>query len=80
MVVFEIQGCRRSGKMPADSGAAQFLQAYLDAHNKKDLEGEKALVDWDDITEKSREHCLRETIEYDIQTNTASATIEDIPA
>lgn len=81
LVVFEIQGCRRSAnvEMPADSAAAQFLQTYLDAHHKKDTEAEKALVDWDDITEKSREHCLREMIEYDIQTNIASAKIEEIP-
>lgn len=79
--VFEIQGCRRSAnvEMPADSAAAQFLQAYLDAHNKKDLEAEKALVDWDDITEKSREHCLRETVGYDVKTKIASAKIEEIP-
>lgn len=79
--VFEIQGCRRSAnvEMPADSAAAQFLKDYLDAHNKKDLEAEKALVDWDDITEQSREHCLRETIEYDVKTRIASAKIEEIP-
>lgn len=81
LVLFEIQGCRRSAKveMPADSAAAEFLEAYLDAHNKKDLEAEKALVDWDDITERSREHCLREMVGYDVQTNVASAKIQDIP-
>ena len=80
IAVFGIS-CHRSpnGEVSADAAAAQFLLAFLEAHDKKDLEAEKVLVDWDDITEQSKEHFLRETLQYAVETNMVSAKIEEIP-
>lgn len=66
---------------PSDLAAAQqdFLQAFLTAHNKKDLEAQKALVDWDNITDESRDHYLRAYVESNVDTTIKSASIEDIP-
>ncbi len=37
-----------------------FLQAFLRAHDKKDQDAEQKLVDWDDVTESSRDHFIGE--------------------
>ena len=55
------------------------MQAFLAAHDKKDLEAEEKLVDWDDVTDHSREHFAREELQSGLGVKITSAKIEDIP-
>ena len=80
-------GCGRSGNaskaeaasIAAEPAQQEFLEAFLAAHERKDLEAQKTLVDWDDVTQQSKEHFLRETLQYNLDTKITSARIEDIP-
>lgn len=75
-------GCHHSAnssQSDADPAQQQFLQAFLAAHEKKDLEAQENLVDWDDITEYSREHFVREYIQAERDSKISSAKIEEIP-
>lgn len=76
------QGCRRSNSEAAsvavESAQQEFLQTFLAAHARKDLDAEKALVDWDDITEESKQYWLK-GLQYNLDTKITSARIEDIP-
>ena len=54
-------GCQRSGNVPtSDPAQDEFVQAFLTAHDKKDQDAEEKLVDWDDVTESSRNHFIGE--------------------
>jgi hypothetical protein len=61
-------GCHHSGNPnPSEAESAsidpaqgEFVQAFLKAHDQKDLEAEEKLVDWDDVTESSRNHFIGE--------------------
>jgi hypothetical protein len=61
VLISSTAGCHQS-KNPSTSDPAQdkFVQAFLTAHDKKDLEAEEKLVDWDDVTESSRNHFIGE--------------------
>jgi hypothetical protein len=54
-------GCHHSPN-PATSDPAQdqFVQEFLIAHDKKDLDAEEKLVDWDGVSESSRNHFIGE--------------------
>jgi hypothetical protein len=54
-------GCHHSAN-PSTSDHAQdeFVQAFLTAHDKKDLDAEEKLVDWDGVSESSRNHFVGE--------------------
>jgi hypothetical protein len=50
-------GCHHSGSPPtSDTAQDEFVQAFVTAHDKKDLDAEEKLVDWNDVTESSRNH------------------------
>jgi hypothetical protein len=54
-------GCHRSTNASTpDAAQDEFLQAFLRAHDKKDQDAEQKLVDWDDVTESSRDHFIGE--------------------
>jgi len=61
-------GCHHSGNpTPSEAGGTsidpaehEFVQAFLTAHDKKDLDAEEKLVDWDDVTDSSRNHFIGE--------------------
>lgn len=58
-------GCRkptiiRPGGTPEQQ---EFLRAFLTAHDKKDLEAAKALVDWDEATDDYKSHFIRVDLE-----------------
>jgi hypothetical protein len=60
-------GCHHSGNSsPSDvtstsaDAERQFVQEFLTAHDKKDLDAEEKLVDWDGVTESSRNHFVGE--------------------
>src|SRR5579864_8532814 len=82
MLILGTLGCHHSANS-LDSGAdlaqQDFLQAFLSTHDKKDLEAQEKLVDWDDITGYSREHFVREYIQAQLNSKISSANIEDIP-
>jgi len=79
-------GCRRSGNAaPSEAVSAsidpaerEFLQSFLTAHDKKDLDAEEKLVDWDDVTGNSRNHFIGELKSgLDVK---ITAKVEDLPA
>jgi hypothetical protein len=55
-------GCHHDSPNPSTSNSAEkeFVQAFLTAHDNKDLDAEEKLVDWDDVTEASRNHFIGE--------------------
>jgi len=55
-------GCHHNSANPSTSDPAQdqFVQAFLTAHDKKDLDAEEKLVDWDGVSESSRNHFVGE--------------------
>ena len=59
-----VAGCHRSGTSSAsdatDPAQHEFVQAFLTAHDSKDLDAEEKLVDWDNVTENSRNHFIGE--------------------
>ena len=56
-----VAGCHRAGNAGAAEGAeGEFVQAFLAAHDNKDLDAEEKLVDWDNVTEGSRNHFIGE--------------------
>jgi hypothetical protein len=54
------------------------VQAFLTAHDKQDLDAEEKLVDWDDVTESSRNHFIGE-IKSGLDVK-ITAKIESMPA
>jgi len=65
-------GCYHSGSSSAsDPAQNEFVPAFLTAHDKKDLDAEKKLVDWDDVTETSRDH-FRGELKSALSDNTGS--------
>ncbi|MGC1903720.1 MAG: hypothetical protein WA715_07875 [Candidatus Acidiferrum sp.] len=46
------------GSTSIDPAQDEFVQAFLTAHDKKDLDAQEKLVDWDDVTESSRNHFI----------------------
>lgn len=80
MLISGTLGCHHAANsFGSDLAQQDFLQKFLTAHDKKDLEAQKKLVDWDDITEYSREHFIREYIQAQLNSKISSANIEDIP-
>lgn len=79
VLISSMAGCHRS-KNPSTSDAAQdeFLQALLTAHDKKDLDAEEKLVDWDNVTQRSRDH-LRGDLKSGLDVK-ITAKVEDLPA
>src|SRR5712671_5005140 len=54
-------GCHHSETVStSDHAQDEFVQAFLAAHDNKDLDAEEKLVDWDDVTESSRNHFIGE--------------------
>ena len=49
-----------TGSTSIDPAQDEFVQAFLTAHDNKDLDAEEKLVDWDDVTESSRNHFIGE--------------------
>jgi hypothetical protein len=76
-------GCHRSGERSesdaTDPAQQEFLQAFLTAHDQKDLAAQEKLVDWDDTTDDSREHFVRSYIKANENVKISSAKIENIP-
>lgn len=82
MLISGTLGCHHTANSlgsGADLAQQDFLQEFLTAHNKKDLEAQEKLVDWDDTTEYSREHFIREYIQAQLNSKISSANIENIP-
>jgi hypothetical protein len=71
--------CHRSGNTSTSEGAeGEFVQAFLTAHDNKDLDAEEKLVHWDDVTENSRNHFigdLKSGLDVKI-----TAQVENLPA
>jgi hypothetical protein len=78
-----VGGCHRSGNRSESDGTdpaqQEFVQAFLTAHDQKDLDAQEKLVDWDDVTDNAREHFIREYIKANEDVKISSATIESIP-
>jgi hypothetical protein len=71
--------CHRSGNASTSAGAEdEFVQAFLTAHDSKDLDAEEKLVDWDNVTENSRNHFIGELKSGLVVKITAK--VEDLPA
>jgi len=72
-------GCHRSGNASTSAGAEdEFVQAFLTAHDSRDLDAEEKLVDWDNVTENSRNHFIGELKSgLDVK---ITAKVEDLPA
>jgi hypothetical protein len=72
-------GCHHSGNTStSDAAQDEFVQAFLTAHDKQDLDAEEKLVDWDDVTESSRNHFIGELKSgLDVK---ITAKIESMPA
>jgi len=71
--------CHNSGNSSiSDPAQNEFVQAFLTAHDKKDLDAEEKLVDWDDVTETSRDH-FRGELKSALR-DKITAKIEDLPA
>ena len=61
VLISSMAGCHQSGNpSTSDSAQDEFVHAFLTAHDKKDLVAEEKLVDWDDVTESSRNHFIGE--------------------
>jgi len=58
-------GCRKPTliRPGATTEQQQFARAFLAAHDKKDLDAAKALVDWDDATDDYKKHFVRVELE-----------------
>lgn len=72
-------GNSASSAASLEAAQQQFLQSFLAAHENKDVEALKALVDWDDLTDTSRDKFLREDVQGMADRSIKSAAIEDIP-
>jgi hypothetical protein len=72
-------GCHRAGNAGAAEGAeVEFVQAFLAAHDNKDLDAEEKLVDWDNVAEVSRNHFIGELKSgLDVK---ITAQVESMPA
>jgi hypothetical protein len=72
-------GCHSSGNAStSESAEGEFVQAFLTAHDNKDLDAEEKLVHWDNVTEKSRNHFigdLKSGLDVKI-----TAQVENLPA
>jgi len=72
-------GCHRSGNAStSDPAQDEFVRAFLTAHDNKDQNAEEKLVDWDDVTESSRNHFVGE-LKSGLSVN-ITAKIENMPA
>jgi len=75
-------GCQRPGTSSAsdatDPAQHEFVRAFLTAHDRNDLDSEEKLVDWDDVTESSRNHFVGE-LKSGLGVKVTSAQIESIP-
>jgi len=75
-------GCHRSGTSSAsdatDPAQQEFVQAFLTAHDSKDLDAEEKLVDWDNVTESPRNHFIGE-LKSGLGVK-ITARVEDLPA
>ena len=72
-------GCHRPGNAGAAEGAeVEFVQAFLAAHDNKDLDAEEKLVDWDNVTESPRNHFIGE-LKSGLGVK-ITARVEDLPA
>jgi len=58
-----------------DAAQQEFLQAFLAAHDQKDLAAQEELVNWGDVTEYSKAHFVRETLQYNVGVKFTSAKI-----
>ena len=58
-------GCRKPTLIRPGGTLQQqeFARAFLAAHDKKDLDAAKALVDWDDTTDDYKKHFVRVDLE-----------------
>jgi hypothetical protein len=74
-----VAGCHRAGNAGALEGAeGEFVQAFLAAHDNKDLDAEEKLVDWDNVAEASRNHFIGELKSgLDVK---ITAKVESMPA
>ena len=74
-----LAGCHRAGNAGASEGAeGEFAQAFLAAHDNKDLDAEEKLVDWDNVAEASRNHFIGELKSgLDVK---ITAKVESMPA
>ena len=74
-----VAGCHRAGNAGASEGAeGEFVQAFLGAHDNKDLDAEEKLVDWDNVAEASRNHFIGELKSgLDVK---ITAKVESMPA
>lgn len=72
-------GCHRSDTVPtSDSAQQEFVRTFLAAHDSKDLDAEEKLVDWDGVTESSRNHFIGE-LKSGLGVK-VTAKIENLPA
>ena len=79
VLISGLGGCKRAEKAAIAEGAeAEFVQAFLTAHDHKDLDAEEKLVYWDNVTESSRNHFIGELKSgLDVK---ITAKVEDLPA
>jgi hypothetical protein len=77
-----VAGCHREGKASIAEGAeGEFAQAFLTAHDNKDLDAEEKLVYWDNVTESSRNHFIGELKSgLDVKITAKVETLPAVPA
>lgn len=77
--VFLFSGCHKSqlGK-GGDYHQRELMLAFLAAHDKNDLEGEEALVDWDGVTDGYKTHFIEHQLKAELSHKILSADIVDL--
>jgi len=66
-----------SGTSSLDPAAREFVDAFLKAHEAKDLEAEKKLVDWDNASEREKDHFLADPLKASLEVK-VTASLEEI--
>ena len=84
LLTSSMAGCHRAGNSSSSTSQAaegEFLQAFLSAHDNKDLDAEKKLVDWDGVTEPSRDHFVGELKSgLDVKITVQAENLPSVPA
>ena len=74
-------GCREKAHVGTHGTPAQrdLAQAFLEAHDKGDLEAEEALVDWDGIAPAYKAHFIEHQLRDGLRLRILAIDIQDLP-
>jgi hypothetical protein len=81
LVMCSLSGCREKPHVGTGGTPEQreLMQAFLDAHEKGDLQAEEALVNWDGVTEAYKAHFIEHQLQDGIKHRILSINIADLP-